>query len=216
MTGVRFNPTAFNRHLRNIGQRLEWRRAFACACVNPDSGAADPKHQACAGKGWLWAKPVATVCGVSQQKISPELIAAGLFENGDLTLTIPADSPMWSGAGRFDRVRLLNATSVFSQPLKRGHVSERLLFAVQSITRCFWLNPATREIVDGGIPLVSDDGTLSWPNGGEPLPGTPYSLTGTKYEEYFVLDNLPSNRNEHSGMALPKRLQLRKWDMFGR
>lgn len=213
---MRLNPTAFNRHLASIGQRLEWRQAFACACVNPDSGSPDPKHQLCSGKGWLWANPIETVCGVSKQDVTPEMIAAGIFENGDLSLTIPADSPMWQGAGRFDRVRLLNSTDVFSQPLKRGHVSERLLFRVERVLRCFWLDPTTRQVVEGGLPVVADNGTLSWPNGGEPPMGFTYSLTGAKYDEYFVLDSMPSDRNEHSGMALPKRLQMRKWDLFGR
>lgn len=213
---MRFSPNRFNRHLKNIGQRLEWRRAYSCACVNPQSGAPDPKHQVCMGKGWIWADPVPMVCGVSKQEITPEMIAAGVFEKGDLTLTIPSNIPLWDGAGRFDRVRLIDSTDVFSQPLKRGHPSERLLFTVVSFDRCFWLDPTTQAIIEGDLPVAASNGTLSWPNGGEPPAGYTYSLTGTKYDEYFVLDSMPSDRNEHSGARLPKRLQMRKWDLFAR
>jgi hypothetical protein len=59
-------------------------------------------------------------------------------------------------------------------------------------------------------------GNLSWPNGGGPPIGVTYSLTGTKFDEYFIFLNLPSDRNEHEGARLPKKVTLRKWDLFGR
>ena len=112
---------------------------------------------------------------------------------------------------------LINSTDVFSQPFTHGSPTEKIIFFVASVERCFWLDPATRQIVEGGIPVVAPDGTLSWPGGvGEPPPATTYSLTGTRYDEYYVLDQLPSDRNEHSGMTLPKRVVMRKFDLFGR
>lgn len=213
---MRFSPSRFNRHLANMGQQLLWRRSYGCACVNPDSGAPDPKHALCGGKGRIWDQGIPMVCGVTKQFVTQEMVDSGVFDAGDLTVTVPESTPMWDLAGRFDRIVLLNSTDVFSQPLRRGHVSERLLFPVEKVTRCFWLSQTTRQIVDGSLPVVAADGTLSWPNGGEPPMGFTYSLTGTRYDEYFVFDQLPSDRNEHSGMRLPKRMQLRKWDMFGR
>lgn len=200
-----------------MGQKIAWRRSYACACVNPSSGAPDPKHALCGGKGRLWSSPVETVCGIAQQEVSPELIAAGLFDQGDMQITIPANSPMWRDAGRFDRVVLLNATEVFSQPFGRGAPNEKIIFAWKEIDRCFWLHPTTRLAVEGSIPQVDAEGRLSWPGGvGEPPPGSTYSLTGIKYVEYYLLDALPSNRNEHSGVTLPKRVQVRRFDLFGR
>lgn len=213
---MRFNRNRFNRHLANMGQQLMWRRSFACACVSRDSGAPDPKHALCGGKGRIWVEAVEMVCGVSKQDVTPEMIAAGLFDSGDLVLTVPENSPMWSSAGRFDRITLLNSTDVFSQPLTRAAPTERIIFRVAVVDRCFWLDPVTRQIVEGGLPEVDADGRLSWPNGGEPPPGTVYSLSGQKFDEYFIFDSLPSDRNMHSGMRLPKRIQLRKWDLFGR
>lgn len=214
---MRFNPARFNRHINNIGQDLIWRRSYACACVNPTSGAPDPKHALCAGKGRIWVTPVETRCGISSQEVTPELIAAGLFDSGDMTMTIPADSPMWRDAGRFDRVTLLNSTEVFSQPMTRGGPTEKLVFAVKEVDRCFWLHQTTRQIVEGKAPVIDADGRPSWPGGvGEPPPATSYSLTGQKFDEYFIFDKMPSDRNMHAGMALPKRVILRRFDLFGR
>jgi hypothetical protein len=214
---MRFNSAAFDRHLGNIGQRVAWRRSYACACVNPNSGAPDPKHALCSGKGRIWDEAINTVCGIAKQTVSPEMAALGIWDSGDMVMTVPQSSPMWADAGKFDRVVLKNSTDVFSQPMMRGGVTEKLLFPVASVSRCFWLDPTTRLIVEGGIPVIGADGKPTWPGGvGEPPPATSYSLTGQKYDEYFVYDALPSDRNEHSGMRLPKRVTLRKYDLFGR
>lgn len=213
---MRLNPSRFNRHLRNIGQEVAWRRSFSCACADPLTGAPDPKHALCAGKGRLWADPVQTTVGVAKQNVEPEQAALGVYDTGDMVMTVGSDSPMWADAGRFDRVVLLNSTDVFSQPLQRGAPHERLLFQVQSFSRCFWLSPDRSSIIEGGLPVVDDNGNLSWPNGDGPPLGRQYSLTGSRFDEYFIIDSLPSDRNEHSGYQLPKRIQMRKWDLFGR
>lgn len=213
---MRLNPAAFDRHLANIGQRVLWRQSFACACVNPASGAPDPKHALCMGKGRLWARPVETVTGVARQETLAEWAQFGLWESGDMVLSIPQNSPLWD-AGQFDRVTLLNSSDVFSQPLTRGAPNERLIFHVASVTRCFWLHPVTREVVEGRVPVIDADGRPSWPGGvGEPPPGTVYSLTGTKYDEYYVFSMFPSDRNQHQGVRLPKRVVVRRFDMFSR
>lgn len=213
---MRFNPGAFDRFLAGIGQQVEWRRSYACACVIPTSGAPDPKHALCSGKGRLWDPPVPTVTGVASQSVTAEWMQSGQYETGDMVLSIPQASPLWN-AGQFDRVLMLNSTDVFSMPLTRGAPNERLLLKVQSIDRCFWLHPTTRLVVEGGIPVVDADGNLSWPGGvGEPPPGMLYSLTGQKFDEYFIFGQYPSDRNQHSGMRLPRKLVARKWDLFGR
>lgn len=213
---MRLNPTRFNRHIANIGQRVGWRRSYACACVDPVSGAPDAKHALCNGKGRLWDAPIDTVCGVAKQEVNPEQAGLGVYDTGDMTMTVGSDSPMWEGAGRYDRIILWNSTDVFSQPFARGAPTEKMLATVQKVTRCFWLSTDKLTIIEGGIPLFDAAGRPSWPNGGEPPLGVRYSLTGTRYDEYFLIDSLPSDRNEHSGAQLPKRLQLRRWDLFGR
>ncbi len=213
---MQFNAPRFDTFLNDIGQRVTWRRSYSCACVNPDSGAPDPKHAVCRGKGRLWDVAIETVTGIASQSATVEWMQSGQYETGDMVLSIPQSSPMWD-MGQFDRLIMLNSNDIFSQPLKRGAPSERLLFTVQTFLRCFWLDPTTRLIVEGGLPVVDANGNLSWPGGaGEPPPGMVYSLTGQKFDEYFCFGKHPSDRNQHQGMRLPKRLIARKWDLFGR
>src|SRR3546814_5916487 len=98
----------------------------------------------------------------------------GLWESGDAIAVIPENSPMYE-IGQFDRVVMLNSTDTFSRVLTRGAVTERLLVSVEAFTRVFWL-ATDGAIIEGGLPVVSDDGELSWPNGGEPPAGTQYSI----------------------------------------
>jgi len=214
---MRFNPGRFDAFLNKIGQQVEWRRSYSCACVNPNSGAPDPKHALCQGKGRLWDPPVATITGIASQQVQLEWQNSGQYESGDMVLSIPQNSPLWE-AGQFDRIMLLTGTDAFSMPLQRGSPRERLLFRPQRIERCFWHHPQSREtIVEGTPPQVDAQGNLSWPGGvGEPPTGITYSLSGVKFDEYFVFQQLPSDRNQHQGMRLPRRVTVRKWDLYGR
>lgn len=212
---MRFNQNRFNRHIANIGQQIKWRPAFACSCVNPTSGAPDPKCTLCRKKGRIWGAAQDTVCGLTKQDTQAEWANSGMYEAGDLVVTIPENSPMWD-SGQFDRVTMLNATDRFSQPLTRGSATDDLsLFAVKSIDRVFWKHPQTQALIEGGIPTVAPDGTLTWADR-EPPMGTSYSITGWKYSEYFYWGDFPSSRNMHSGMRLPKRVVLRRWALLDR
>lgn len=212
---MRLNPAAFDRHLAHMGQKLRWRRSYACACVNPDSGAPDPKHTLCYGKGRLWDPYIDTVAGVVSQDAKAEWVQMGMWESGDMILSVQQASVMWN-AGQFDRVLMLDSTDVFTQPMKRGAPNERLLFTANSFIRVFWLDPTTRQAIEGALPVVDQHGHLSWPSGGGPPMGTTYSLTGQKFDEYFIFGPFPSDRNQHQGARLPKKMHLRKWDLFGR
>lgn len=211
---MRFNQQAFNRHLENMGQQIKWQAAFACSCYNTHSGSADPKCKLCGGKGRIWDPAKATVCGVCKQETQAEWADNGLWEQGDLVVSIPENSPMWD-SGQFDRVVMLNAQDKFSLPMERGAVNEQLLFVPAKIDRVFWRHPQTQALVEGGIPRIMPDGRPVWTTG-EPPPAMKYSITGWRFSEYFVFGNFPSSRNQHSGMRLPKRVVLRRWDLFGR
>lgn len=211
---MKLSSVAFNKHLAHMGQRTTWRRSYSCACIKRESGQADPAHALCNGKGRIWDAPIESVVGIPNQTVQAQWAALGMYEAGDLVLAIPAASPMWN-SGMYDRVLLLNSTTGFSQPLTRGAVDEKLTFPVHAIDRCFWLAGPTRQVVEGGIPTVDANGQLSWASG-EPPPATTYSLSGTKYDEYYIWGQFPSDRNEHSGEALPKRVVARKFDLFSR
>lgn len=213
---MKFSSRRFNRHLDNLGQNYKYRRSFACPCFNRDSGAADPKCTLCLGKGRYWESAVDARAATASQKTQMHWAKMGMYEDGDIVITVPENSPIWN-AGQYDRIIMMNATDKFSEPLVRGAPTDRLIFAVNSIERVFWLDPTTREIVEGGIPAVDDKGRLTWDGGiGEPPPGMKYSITGTKLCEYYLLQDLPRNRNMHTGMRLPKMVVLRRFDLLNR
>jgi hypothetical protein len=209
---MRFNSGKFNTFLGGIGQNVRWRRAYACPCFDENSGAATYGCPACAGKGHIWNDPVDCVVGVPSQKVQAQWAQFGQWEDGDALVTVGSDSPMYA-AGRFDRVLFMNASDAFSQPLLHDG-TERLNLPVSAISRVFWLDAQSR-IVEGGIPVVNADGSLTWGAGAPPL-GVKFTISGTKFSEYFVFNSLPNDRNEHQGMPLPTRMQLRRFDLLGR
>lgn len=215
---MHLNPAAFNAWLSgNIGQNMAWRRGNPCPCFNPTSGAALPGHPLCAGKGWIWDPPISPVkAGVNAQKAQRDWAQFGQWEAGDVILTIPGDSGMYGQVGRFDRIELLNAKDVFKIMLIRG-TNDRIILPVVNFTRVFWLNPGNiNATIDGGLPAIDANGNLTWPNNDGPPNATKYTITGMRYIDYFVWVNLPSNRNEHFGAALPQKSWLRRFDLFGR
>lgn len=214
---MRLNPAAFNAFLSgNIGQNMNWRKGNACPCFNPQSGAALPGHPLCSGKGWIWDAPIAAKAGLTQQKVNREWAMMGQWEAGDAILTIPSDSSMYAEAGRFDRIELLNSTDVFKLMLTRGS-SDRIILPVVKFIRVFWLDPLDNQVmVDGGLPNIDAGGNLTWPNNDGPPAGLQYSISGVRNTDYFIWYNLPSDRNEHFGALLPKKLLVRRFDLFGR
>lgn len=210
---MRLNPQAFNRHLDHMGQVVSWRQAYACPCKNPHSGAADTKCPQCFGKGWLWTAALEGVVGVPNQKTQREWAQYGMWESGDMVVSIPENSPVYE-IGQADRIVMLNATDRFSLTLTHGAQTERLIGMIEKVTRVFWLD-AQKNIVEGGIPAVADNGTLTW-SSGEPPAGKQYAINGTRFNEYFCWGPYPSDRNEHKGARLPRRVVLRKFDLWGR
>lgn len=211
---MHLNPAAFNAWLGgNIGQSFKWRKAYRCPCANPHSGAATPGCPQCAGKAYLWVPSVDGTAGMSGQNIQLKWAQFGQWQEGDAVVTIPENSALFE-MGQFDRVTMMNSTDYFSMPLIHGDAKEKLYEPIEKITRVFWLD-VNKAIVEGGIPVVNADGTLTWASGAPPV-GTTYSITGTKYSEYFCFSGYPSDRNEHFGARLPKRVVLRRFDLFGR
>lgn len=210
---MRLSPRAFNAHLNHMGQRFLWRRSSACPCYNPHSGAGKPGCPICEGKGRFWSDPVEAVAGVASSRVQREWAQFGIYESGDLVLSIPENSPMYE-MGQFDRALMLNSTDHFSITLTRGQ-NDRIYLPVETISRVFWIHPQNDTIVDGGIPTVANDGSLAWAAGAPPA-GMQYTIEGTRYSEYYCYGPYPSDRNEHQGARLPKRVVLRKFDLFGR
>jgi len=209
---MQLQPHAFNSFLADIGQGYVWRKSYACPCVNPNSGAAKKNCPHCSGRGRIWDAGVPGVAGMAGAKTQREWAQFGVWESGDVVVTIPENTPLYE-MGQFDRMTASHSTELFSMPLTRGE-NDRLHFQVESVSRVFWINDAG-AIVEGGTPTVSGAGVLTWVSG-EPPAGQQYSISGVRMLEYYCFGMFPSNRNEHQGARLPKRVVLRRWDLFGR
>lgn len=211
---MQFSVSAFNGLLRSMGQSVAWRRSSLCPCRDPYSGAAQQGCQHCAGLGWSWASPVPAWTGLASQRVAKEWAAFGLWESGDVVLSVPSDSPLYA-AGENDRVLMLNSSEPFSIHMTRDG-DERFRFPVVQIDRVAWINPGSSALVEGGIPTVGADGAPAWTDpAGAPEPGVQYAVTGRKRPEYYLFRDLPQDRAHFGGMALPRRMVLRRFDLFG-
>jgi len=212
---VKLNPGAFNRLLGGaggLGQAVTWRRASLCPCRNAYSGAAEQGCPLCAGKGSLWAVPIPAWTGLAGMRATREWQAFGEFKGGDVVFTIPSDSPLYA-AGETDRVVMTQSSEAFDQVLTRG-AGDQLRFPVQEVTECFWRDPTTKARVDGAAPKVAADGTLTWTSGAPPA-GTQYSISGRRRPEYYVFRDLVQDRAHHFGRALPRKVVMRRFELFG-
>lgn len=209
---MQLNPSDFNTFLNGIGQHFSWRKSFACPCVSPATQSPDPSCPHCFGKGFLWTAAVTGVAGVPSQKVQREFAKLGQWESGDMMLTIGSDSPLYA-MGERDRVLQLNGDDPFAINLRKGY-NDKLPWPLKSIERVFWLNAGV--IVEGSGPTQQANGTLLFGSTGAPPDGVAYSVTGKKYSEFFVFQDIPTDRGHHFGAALPKRVQLRRFDLFGR
>lgn len=208
---MKLSPESFNKFLGFVGQTFSWRKSYICPCVTAATNAPVPSCPHCLGKGFLWTSAVEGVAGVPSQKVQREFAKLGQWESGDMLLTVGSDSPLYA-IGERDRVTMLDGDDPFSINLRYGY-NDKLPWQVKTITRVIWISGV--DLVEGGIPTQQTDGTLLFTTGAPPA-GSAYSVTGTKYSEYFVFQDFPSDRNHHFGATLPKRVQLRRFDLFGR
>lgn len=215
------DPQDFNDFVADIGQDMQWRRAHACPCVNPHSGAARLNCVHCSGKGRLWEAPQLTRLGVSGQEVQKTWANFGQYESGDQVVIVPSDSVAY-GIGPYDRLRSVNRTEPFSMNLTRG-VNEAILFPVASIEKVLFLDG--EELIEAAVPRVLGSGGIDWGSAGSPLavrdPLIPpthasYSITGRRFSEWFVFTNMPFDRPHHAGMELPRRVVLRRFDLYSR
>jgi hypothetical protein len=150
--------------------------------------------------------------GIAGAKVQREWAMMGMWEQGDVVLTLPSDSALYP-MGQYDRVAMMNSSSPFSQTMADS--TKKLNFAVSEIDRIFWI--AAGHLVEGGIPNVGTDGALTWQAGQTPPPsGQQFSITGRKVPEYFCFSDIAQDRAHQHGSALPRRVVLRKFDLLGR
>lgn len=208
----RLQPARFNSWLNNIGQDFAWRRSYACPCVEEHSGAPDNNCGLCGGRGRIWNDAVQGKSGIAGQKVQRDWAQFGWYEAGDVVLTIPSNSALYA-IGEFDRAVMLNSSEPFSFNMTRG-VDDVFRFPVVSIDRVFWKGNGDQP-VNGTIPTVSTAGAITW-GAIAPQPGQQFSITGRKRPEFFCFREFPQDRSHHSGADLPRRVVLRRFDLFGK
>lgn len=208
---MRLSPVKFNALFNEVGQQASWRKSFACPCLNPHSGQARPDCPQCSGMGRLWAAGVPGMAAVAGRDAQRNWASFGRWDSGDVVISIPSDSPLYA-IGEFDRVVLENRTEPFSINITPG-INDEIRVPIVSVDRVFWLDDA-QAVVEGVLPAISADGTLDW--GASPPPeGVTYSLTGRRKAEHYVFYEMPSDRPHHAGAALPRKVVLRRFDLFG-
>lgn len=211
---MRFSPVLFNRQLADMGQRFAWRRSALCPCREPTTGGADPSCAVCHGKGVSWGRVTVAHAGVVGAKAARAFAAWAKWEDGDVLLSVPAASPMWH-AGESDRMAMLDGHMPFSIILDRDEFA-RIDFPVVAVERCYWKKDDA--LVDAALPQI-DPATkrLTWADMDLAPPfGAQFTVSGTKRPEYFLYKDIPVSRSHFQGQALPKRLLLKRFDLFGR
>lgn len=212
------SPARFNGLLANLGQNVLWRRAQLCPCRNAYSDAAVQGCPVCDGKGVFWSPAQAALVGLSGMRAQNQWAQFGSYEQGDVVVTLPSDSPIY-GLADHDRVMFADSSIGFTQIFRRGQDDAPLPFPVLSIERVFWLAPDGETIIDGDIPVADADSRLRWTRAGGVIPaaGQQYCMTGRKNTEYFVaLSSMVQDRAHHQGAKLPRKCVLRRWDLYGR
>lgn len=207
-------PEEFNEFLTSIGQAVLWRPSRVCPCRNPHSGAARADCPVCFGLGVIWDAGVESIAAMTGVKAQRAWADFGRWENGDTVFTLPSDQPIYD-MGEGDRVVLMNSSEPFSVVIPWGGA---ITGQVVSIGACSYVNFAENAPVHDvalPIPAVAGDGTLSWTSGGPPS-GTQVAVTGRRRPEYFCLQDFPQDRAHHQGRALPRRVVLRRFDVWGR
>lgn len=216
---MRLDPNAFARHLDAFAEPFQLRSAFACPCLNPTTGSAKPNCPYCGAKGWLWGVVKDVTAAVASSSVQQEWARLGQYESGDLVLSIPHTSGMYE-MGQFDRVVHLTNTDSRSLSMIRGSGRDKLTGqAIKRVTRVFWFDQA-EALVEGSLPTVAADGSIVWPAAGAgvvvPATGQTFSITYERYAEYFCFGSFSNDRMKHGGAKLPRKMVLRRFDLFGR
>lgn len=211
---ARFNALLSATSGNGLGQQVTWEASDVCPCTNPATGSPNANCPQCRGTGHLWATGTPAWLGLSSMRINRQWGNMGEWQSGDVVVTIPSDSPAWA-IGEYDRVTMIQSREPFSRVLT-AQVDDRFAFTPVSIDRVFWLSADMQTIVEGGIPTVGSDGSLSWPEGANaPTADQQYTLSGRRNPVYFVFRDFPQDRAHAGGLALPRRVVLRKFDLLG-
>ncbi len=216
---MELRAAAFNRLLGAFAQRSLWRRAVLCPCRDTHSGAADPACQLCFGRGRFHYGAVESPVALSGMKASREWQSFGLYQAGDVVVSLASNTPLY-GAAEGDRVTFLDSELPWQAAFRRGDPDERLpphTFVVED----------TVALLPGGIPRALDPpanlptgdeyARPTWaPGAAAPGDGEAYSVRARIRPTYHLFREMPQDRAHHGGARLPRRVVLRLEDLAAR
>lgn len=202
------DPGAFNSMINDMGQNVLWRQAFDCPCRDVRSGAPDPDCPSCRGVGIIWATGVSARVAIAGQKIQQQWAQMGMYESGDQVTTIPTDSAVFA-MGQNDRLTMVHSSVPFSVVVPPDHVFSEPVIAV---VRAMVITNGAAVTIDS--PVIGANGVMVWEDGAPDVPFV--SITGRAKPEYFAFQDYPQERAHFGGTLFPRRVVLRKFDLFGR
>jgi len=207
-------PSEFNAFLRIMAQRARWSPSRLCPCRDAYSGAANPGCPVCRGQGVFWTGSKSVSIALSGQRVARAWRDFGMYESGDVVLSIGSDSPAYA-AGENDKLVLTDSTTPYTAVFTRGDQAENWpaeLVEVQAVTTI-----ANGEPVEmSPPPIPTGGGAPSWPALGSPAPGQQYTLTGRRNPSFYVFADFPQDRAHHGGAALPRRVVARLIDLWAK
>jgi hypothetical protein len=205
----------FDDLIGDAAQAITWASSDLCPCRSLVSGMALPGCPNCGGKGVIWGQPVACWTGLASMSVAKQWAAFSQWEAGSVVFSIPEDSPFYA-CGEQDRVVLIQSSEPFRSVLNHTG-AEKVNYVVEVVDRVFWLDPTTKQIVDGSIPMVDSTGLVDF--AGLPLvppAGIQYTMRGRKRPEFYIFQELPQDRAHFYGARLPRRVGAKRFDLFGR
>jgi len=207
---VRLVGAEFDALLNDVGQEFLWRKATACPCLNPHSGQPKSTCTHCGSKGRIWASPIQGKSGVISRSQQKKMAGFGVYDEGDIMLSIPSDSPIYA-IGMYDRIQALHRTEPFSVVLLSG-INDVIKFTPTQIDSVTWID-ANDAVISGTVPAIVN-GALVW-SGVVPPAKVSYALSGRRALDYYCYQDLPLDRPHQFGEKLPRRVVLRRFDLFG-
>jgi hypothetical protein len=158
--------------------------------------------------------------GVSRVVLNQQFAQFGEWEQGDMIATVPARDVCGTvqeiyGIGDMDRVTLLDSVIRRNFVGTRGQQDVLLGRVVRIVMDAFYLDSGSPVPLAEGIDFRVTGNVVEWLRGTTP-DGTAYSLRYIACPECFVWKTLEQPRAHDLGLALPKKVILRSFDLFGR
>ncbi len=139
----RFHASDFNGLLHRHGITVSWEEGILCSCWGTVDGGQltyqtrepDPYCKLCRGEGYSYKEPK-IFDGVVLQKMDFNLMfnVMGQYENGDMQMTVPSDTPIWSKGAQGDRITIMDRyVTQFEEVVKGKDILRYVPAEMQSV-----------------------------------------------------------------------------------